>query len=440
MFRNSIHLVTAVALIGFGSLAHGQGAASPEPPPTPTLWRFLGIPQGFQKLRDVSVNRRGNFPGLERTPPMKQIADPANLESDDPAIKAAAEVKQAEDMKDQKVKAIKYLASIGCGCYDKDGKITEALIAATDDCTPDVRMAAIEAVEEAANGEQCQQCGSTSCCSEKVTERLSEIAYERDDTGCPIEPDAEIRAAAARALRVCCPGGPSMGPFEEGVPEEVPTPPEPIPGETPDDQPGIPGEVPEGSRSEGTNPESVEELPAADSEGEGAALGDPSGVELTPFELTQRGPVDVTIGDPKVIGGMRVQPVSLVPHGGEESPSPATSRQSESGSPSAPITTPAGPQRGQSSHREVAKPLVALARTAKVVSVNHRNGQVHLRAVGPGKFKSGASVVVYHEYLTGQRLVAHLVVKSTRGNRAVATATDHATLKEIHAGDRATCH
>ncbi len=180
-----------------------------------TLWRFIGIPQGIQKIRDVSVNRRGNFPGLERKPPLTRIADPANLASDNPAIKAAAEIKKAEDMKAQKIKAIKYLASIGCGCYDKDGKITDALLAATDDCTPEVRLASIEAVESAIDGGGCNKCGSTSCCNEKISKRLSEMAYEKDDSGCPIEPSAEIRAAAKRVLCKCCPGRVSPQTIEE---------------------------------------------------------------------------------------------------------------------------------------------------------------------------------------------------------------------------------
>lgn len=420
MFRNGIHLATVAVLFGVGSVASAQGVATPEP----TIWRFLGIPQGMQKVRDVSMNRRGNFPGLERKPPLTRIADPANLESTDPAIKAAAEVKQAEDMKDQKIKAIKYLASVGCGCYDKDGKITDALLAATDDCTPDVRMAAIEAFEEAANGEQCRKCGSTSCCSEKVTKRLSEIAYERDDTGCPVEPDEEIRAAAARVLRICCPGGTPMGPFEEEV-EDLPPPPESIPGETPDDEPGIRGEL----------PESVQRLPAADPNGDGTALGNPHAVELTPFELTRRGPVGMTLGDVKVIGGMKIQPVSLVPVGFDESAPQPTRAQA---SPPAPVRSTVEPDR--SSRGGVAKRIASPTRAAEVVSVNHRNGQVQIRVVGGGQIEPGASVVVYHEYLTGERLVGHLVVRSSQGSHAVALVTDRSTLKDIHAGDRAVCH
>jgi hypothetical protein len=52
-----------------------------------TLWRFLGIPQGFQRIGDARLNRSGNFPGLERKPPLKPIAHPDNLLSNNPAIK-----------------------------------------------------------------------------------------------------------------------------------------------------------------------------------------------------------------------------------------------------------------------------------------------------------------------------------------------------------------
>src|SRR5688572_25487533 len=96
----------------------------PPPPPPATLWSFLGIPQGYRRMRDGLSNRNGNNPAAERQPPLKAIADPKNLKSEDPAIKKAAEIKQAEDLKKQKIKAIKYLASIGCGCYNRDGSIT----------------------------------------------------------------------------------------------------------------------------------------------------------------------------------------------------------------------------------------------------------------------------------------------------------------------------
>jgi len=178
----------------------------PPPPPPATLWSFLGIPQGYRALRD-SMNARGNRPGLERKPPMKAIADPKNLASSDPAIKKAAEVKQAEDLAPQKIKAVKYLAGIGCGCYNRDGSITDALLKSLDDCTEQVRLATVWAISEAAAGEACANCKQRSCCSEEISNKLYEIAYERDETGCYLEPSERVRLAAAEALRTCCPGG-----------------------------------------------------------------------------------------------------------------------------------------------------------------------------------------------------------------------------------------
>jgi hypothetical protein len=67
---------------------------------------------------------------------VKPLADPANLNSDNPAIKAAAEIKTEEDLAPQKIKAIRYLSTIACGCYPQ---VRPALLAALDDCTEEVR-------------------------------------------------------------------------------------------------------------------------------------------------------------------------------------------------------------------------------------------------------------------------------------------------------------
>lgn len=219
------------------SSAMALGQAPPPPPASPTLWSFLGIPQASYKIHAQLFNRRGNHPNVEKKPPLKGIADPANLKSDVPAIKAAAEVKQAEDLKPQKIKAIKYLATIGCGCYDKDEKITKALLAAMDDCTEEVRLAAVNAVRDAALSGACENCSRRSCCNEKITNQLYKIAYEMDDLGCPLEPSERVREAAVEALGVCCPhrlpvesvapeapveGGDRPAPVEGG--EATPTP------------------------------------------------------------------------------------------------------------------------------------------------------------------------------------------------------------------------
>jgi hypothetical protein len=203
----------------------GSAFAQAEAPPPPTLWNFLGIPQAFDTAHAQLFNRRGNFPKTEKKPPLKAIGDPANLKSDVPAIKAAAEIKQAEDLKLQKIKAIKYLAEIGCGCYDKDEKVTKALVAAMEDCTEDVRLAAVEAIKEAACGEQCAQCKRKSCCNEKISQQLAKIANEVDDSGCWAEPSERVRQAAAAALAACCPlSGPPAGEEPERIERTEPTP------------------------------------------------------------------------------------------------------------------------------------------------------------------------------------------------------------------------
>jgi hypothetical protein len=167
------------------------------------------------------------------------LNNPANLAEGMPAVmQKAAEVKIAEDMKPQKIKAIKYLTGIGCGCYDLDGSITQALVEAMGDCTEEVRLATVEAIAEAAQGSCCANCGETCCCKEPVVKKLASMAYERDDHGCYIEPSARVRQAAALALIICCP---DMGP----VPIEEVEPPQPQP-------------MPEGNGPEGTAPETEE--------------------------------------------------------------------------------------------------------------------------------------------------------------------------------------
>ncbi len=228
--------IISIVLLGcFSSATLAQAPAGGG-----TLWHFLGIPQGARYLRDNTLNRTGNRPALERKPPLKPIGDPKNLESPDASIKKAAEVKQAEDLKKQKIKAIKYLASIGCGCYNRDGSITDALLKSMDDCTEEVRLATVQAMSEAAMGERCANCKQRSCCSEELSNKLYEIAYERDETGCFLEPSERVRLAAAEALRTCCEGRDDMF-----MMEMQPTPASPgREGEIPGVAPEVGGERP----------------------------------------------------------------------------------------------------------------------------------------------------------------------------------------------------
>lgn len=197
------------------------GAAEPPAGP-PTLWSFLGIPQGVHKLKDGHLNKHGDHPKLEHKPPLKRLADPANLEAQNPAIKAAAKIKTEEDLAPQKVKAIKYLATIGCGCYPG---VREALLAALEDCTEEVRYEAAEAFAEAA-GNPCQFCNRGGCCSQAVIAKLEDMAHGLDDQGCPKEASARVRDAAERALNACrmvTPPEPTPSPRQKELPAETPS-------------------------------------------------------------------------------------------------------------------------------------------------------------------------------------------------------------------------
>lgn len=461
--KNLIWISVAALAISTASTVQAQVPAAPQP----TIWRFMGIPQGLQKIRDVTTNRRGNHPNLERKPPLKRIGDPANLESENPAIKAAAEIKQAEDMKAQKIKAIKFLAKMGCGCYNTEDKITDALIAAMDDCTPDVRLASIEAIEETASGECCSKCGSTSCCSEKVTKRLSEIAYERDDSGCYLEPSAEIRKAAAKALCICCPNR-ATGPIEEDVPtEELPVPEtETLPGEGETGGEAIEGE---GGEAAGTSTEATEE-DADDEEKKKKANADETTVidaateveSLKLFQAAKKERSDVEIGSVKMIGGMAIKPVTIFPVTATEdldAETPEVTADQSAAPVSVSLTDkPFGSMviekpEVKALPRPIALPIheadVAPKRSiapqpigrkqvaATVVGVDQRTGRVILRSGQP--MRPDASVTVYHDYLTGERLIAHLLIKTVNGNQAVAVATDQVGLIKIETGDRAVC-
>ena len=164
-----------------------------------TFWNKLGIPQACHAACDALVNRCGRLPQLERKPPLLAIADPANLESAIPAIKVAADVKMDQDLKKQKIKAIRYLAKIGCGCYPD---VKEALLAALEDCSEDIRREAALAFAKAA-GDPCTVCNADTCCDPDVIAKLTDMAEGCDEKGCYKEPSPRVRVAAMRALNAC---------------------------------------------------------------------------------------------------------------------------------------------------------------------------------------------------------------------------------------------
>lgn len=240
MKRKSLAIVALAALLTGGAATLVQGET--------TLWGFLGIPQGINKVKDQLINPLGNFPGLERKPKLKQIADPsfldaANPASKVPALKKAAEIKMAEDLAPQKIKAIKYLAKVGCGCYPG---VKEALMAALEDCTETVRYQAAKAIGRAAE-QKCETCSKQCCCDEELTNLLSKIAYEKDDKCCWFEASERVREAAAEAMKTCCRMNQGRGDTVTPEPE-----PEPAPEQAPESAPE--GGTTEGQPGEGAQP------------------------------------------------------------------------------------------------------------------------------------------------------------------------------------------
>ena len=140
------------------------------------------------------------FPGLEGKPPVTAITDPANAESPTPAVKTAAEVKADEDAAPQKIKALRYLATVGCtDCYPD---IEKAMLAALDDCTESVRYEAVKAIRKTA-GDPCQACLATRCCQPEILKRLRELAYDMREGCCYKEPSARVRRLARLVLGEC---------------------------------------------------------------------------------------------------------------------------------------------------------------------------------------------------------------------------------------------
>lgn len=217
----SIFLTCAMAVLGCA--ASRPSAPAPTPPTSAnagnttivaiapakgtgmSLPEFLGINKlgsgiggVFQRIGSRIVNGldlQGRFPGLQPTPPLLSITDPSNLGADQPpAVQAAAEVKQEEDQAPQKVMAIRYLATLGCGgCYEK---VEDALLEAMSDCTEEVRYEAVKALQCRPDC-GCRYCSSPSCCSAKIRKRLEEL------TQCEKEPSARIRRMARLALACC---------------------------------------------------------------------------------------------------------------------------------------------------------------------------------------------------------------------------------------------
>lgn len=198
-----------------------------------TLGGFLGLTPVCAAIGQDVTHKLAYFsqffPCLEPPAPLLPLTDPANLASSVPAIATAAEIKKAEDLAPQKIKALEYLATIGCGgCYPG---VEEAFLAGLDDCTESVRFAAVKAIHKTA-GSPCVYCNHKACCSPRLRKRLMEIAFE--GSPCPKEPSARVRRMARVALNACGAPPPVMPPPPADPVELIPEgptelPPGPVP-------------------------------------------------------------------------------------------------------------------------------------------------------------------------------------------------------------------
>ena len=177
-------------------------------PQVETIWHRLGVAQGLgriRRFRDSRINRDGLNPELERKPPLLRLTDPKNLEADAPEmLKAAAKMKIDADLAPQKIKALRYICQVGCSCQDKKlkGMVTAAVKEGLEDCTVDVRKAALQLIL-ANNSSECSCSDSCeTCCNEEIREKLQEM-LKMNDKGCYNEPDESVRMLAEQALNSC---------------------------------------------------------------------------------------------------------------------------------------------------------------------------------------------------------------------------------------------
>lgn len=210
------------------------GAAAAAAPTT--LPQFLGLTPICKHL-EVKAKCLIAMLGhscLEPKPPLLPLSDPANLKSPIPAVAAAAKIKAAEDTAPQKIKALEYLATIGCTtCYPgKNGPLVqEAFLSGLQDCTEAVRFAAVNALLQTA-GNPCTVCKQSACCGPEIMRALHDIAYKIDPaSGCYVEPSARVRRVARLAMRGC--GNIVPPPVVPGIPLEGPAAPAKSPAAPP---------------------------------------------------------------------------------------------------------------------------------------------------------------------------------------------------------------
>ena len=123
----------------------------PQTPVRPAL--SLRVPQ----VRDLEEKATGETAGRPRQSPIAESGDQGGGRNQD-----------RRGLRTQKIKAIRYLATIACGCYPQ---VKPALLAALDDCTEEVRFEAAFAFCRSA-GNPCTVCNSSTCCDPDVRRKF----------------------------------------------------------------------------------------------------------------------------------------------------------------------------------------------------------------------------------------------------------------------------
>ena len=201
--------------------------AAPSTPccPHQTLRQFLGI-KGFVQRHRRSDRTDSEPAGLRLSPVWNQPRRcwPSRIRQT-PVRRTRRSLPRPEPRPTkitapQKIKAIRYLATLGCsGCYPD---IEDALLASLDDCTESVRYEAAKAFREL-SGSSCATCKTKSCCSPKVRKKLDEVANKMVKN-CYKESSARVRRMARLALAGCGGTTPTAAPQEgpsEGPPEKA---------------------------------------------------------------------------------------------------------------------------------------------------------------------------------------------------------------------------
>lgn len=382
--RLAVPLLMAL-LAAFGSSAAFGQLKRPGPP---TPWNLFGAPQAGAKARDATTNRRGNRPNTERQPPLKRIGDPSNLNPEvgpgvkqPEPIKVAAQVKTEQDLKQQKIKGLKFLGTVGCGCYAKKYDIEGAFLAGLEDCDEEVRYEAVKAIMSAACGDVCKVCNMNNCCTEKIVAKLAEMAYKQDKDGCWVEPSARVRSAAVAALNSCQPHlRPEAGRVE---PRIEGTGPRPAPGAV------DPAPKPEAGGPNGSNRRN------AQSKALPASVQQPAG--MTPWGM---------------------QPTARP---GQPSAGNSTNRSAK----------PSTAQASANSTKNNGKTVVH----GSVSNVDSARRLVQVSLKSKQTLPVGTKLRVMHTYLSGKTELTQLEIQESSSGSAIASPLDMTKFAKVSKGD-----